>query len=37
MRDQMGEYGVAFAVLLALALIGSVAIVLLPKKPRFVQ
>jgi len=33
MRDQMGEYGVAFAVLLALALIGSVAIVLLPKKP----
>ena len=32
MRDQMGEYGVAFAVLLALALIGSVAIVLLPKK-----
>jgi hypothetical protein len=28
----MGEYGVAFAVLLALALIGSVAIVLLPKK-----
>jgi MFS family permease len=33
MRDQLGEYGVAFAVLLALALIGSVAIVLLPKKP----
>ena len=37
MRDQMGEYGVAFAVLLALALIGSVAIVLLPKKPSFGQ
>ena len=37
MRDQMGEYGVAFAVLLALALIGSVAIVLLPKKPSFSQ
>jgi len=33
MRDQLGEYGVAFAVLLVLALIGSVAIVLLPKKP----
>jgi len=33
MRDQLGEYGDAFAVLLALALIGSVAIVLLPKKP----
>ncbi len=37
MRDQMGEYGVAFAVLLALALIGSVAIVLLPKKPASVR
>ena len=37
MRDQMGTYGVAFAVLLSLALIGSVAIALLPKKVSHVR
>ena len=31
-RDQLGNYGVAFIVLLVLALVGSVAIALLPRK-----
>jgi len=31
-RDQLGSYGVAFIVLLVLALVGSVAIALLPRK-----
>lgn len=32
LRDQLGTYGIAFMVLLVLALVGSVAIMLLPKK-----
>jgi len=32
LRDQLGTYGIAFVVLLVLALVGSIAIILLPKK-----